>query len=264
MERRMSGGRRFDASEIRVPGENDPTVAELASALAAARELEVLDTSDGIRPTDGFEDRVMAAVATQPAPRVAVRPGSAVRGGPVAAFLIAVRDAWGVASTGGRPFAVRAQALAFVLLVLVAVGSLAGAGAVTVGGLLSQHQTPAPSVGPDQTVGPTPIGTPLPSPTPTMTGGPTSSPEVTETPGPGETGLPGGTSNPGGPGETPKPGETARPTSTPRPGQTPRPTQTPRATETPRPTETPDPGDTPEPSDDHGSDGSGSGGPGPG
>jgi hypothetical protein len=258
----MSGGRRFDPSEVRVPGETDATQAELASLLAAARDLEALAASDGIRPTDGFEDRVMGAIATQPAPRVAVRSGSAVRGGPPAAFLLAVREAWGVALTGGRPMAMRAQALAFVLLVLVAVGSLAGAGAVTVGGLLSQHESPAPSVAPDQTISPTPSATP--APTPTMTDGPTSSTEATETPGPGETGVPGGTSDPGGPGETGRPGETARPTATPKAGQTPRPTQTPRATETPRPTDTPDPGDTPEPSDDHGGDGSGSGGPGPG
>lgn len=251
----MSGGPRFDPSEIRAPGEGDSSVAELAGALAAARELEALATSDGIRPTDGFEDRVMRVIATQPPPRIAVRSGATVRGGRPAAFLLAVRDAWGIATTGGRPMAMRAQALAFVLLVFVAVGSLATAGAVTVGGLLGQHESPTPSLEPGPTVAPTPAGPA--DPTPTFSDDPSASPEPTETPGPGET------ADPGGAGETAKPGATPRPTATPKAGETPRPTQTPRPTGTPQPTETPDPGHTPEPSDGHSGDtGSAGGAPG--
>lgn len=246
----MSGGPRFDPSEIRAPGEGDSSVAELAGALAAARELEALATSDGIRPTDGFEDRVMRAIVIQPPPRIAVRSGATVRGGRPAAFLLAVRDAWGVASTGGRPMAMRAQALAFVLLVFVAVGSLATAGAVTVGGLLGQHESPTPSFEPGPTVAPTPAGPA--DPTPTFSDDPSASPEPTETTGAGETPGPGETADPGGAGETAKPVET------------PRPTQTLRPTQTPRPTETPDSGHTPEPSDGHSSDtGSAGGAPGP-
>ena len=57
----------------------------------------------------------MAAIALEPAPRAVVSSGSAVRGAGIAAFLFAIRNAWRVATAGGRPFAVRAQALAFVL-----------------------------------------------------------------------------------------------------------------------------------------------------
>ena len=59
----MSGpSRRFDPSELRTPGVTEPSVAELADALGAARELEALAASEGIRPTEGFDDRVMAAL----------------------------------------------------------------------------------------------------------------------------------------------------------------------------------------------------------
>jgi hypothetical protein len=50
----MSGpSRRFDPSELRTPGVTEPSVAELADALGAARELEALAASEGIRPTEG-------------------------------------------------------------------------------------------------------------------------------------------------------------------------------------------------------------------
>ena len=42
----------------------------------------------------------------------------------VAAFLLAIRDEWAIATSGGRPWAVRGQALAFLLLVVVAAGTL--------------------------------------------------------------------------------------------------------------------------------------------
>jgi hypothetical protein len=145
----MSGpGRRFDPAELRTsgaPGDTQPTDSELARALGIARDLEALAADDGIRPTDGFEDRVMAAIAAEPAPKLVVRPGSR-RGGPLAGFAVAFRDAWGVATGGGRPLAVRAQALAFVLLVVLGIGALTAVGAVTVGGLLQGQLTPPPSL----------------------------------------------------------------------------------------------------------------------
>lgn len=218
-------GPRFDPSELRDHRTSHQSEAELAGALAVARELEALASATGIRPTEGFEDRVMQAVATEPVPRVVVRPASAVRGGRPAAFLLALRDAWGVATTGGRPIAIRAQALAFVALLLLAVGSLTTAGVVTVGGLLT-HGSQAPSLQPAPTAIPTPAGPdatpsddPSVSPEPTLEPGPTTSPEDTATPAP-----------------TPRP----TPDDTPRPTRTPRPTDRPRATPTPDPTETPD------------------------
>src|SRR6187401_329426 len=127
----MTGpSRRFDPSELQTPGVAEPSAAELADALGAARDLEALAASDGIRPTEGFDDRVMAAIALEPAPRAVVTSGSAVRGTGPAAFLSAFRNAWRVATTGGRPFVVRAEALAFVFIVLLAAGTLTGAGAI--------------------------------------------------------------------------------------------------------------------------------------
>ena len=113
------------------------TDAELADALLIARELESMAAGEAVRPSDGFDDRVMAAIALEPAPRLLVRRGSTGRGGRLAAFLVAFGDAWRVATTGGRPTAVRVQALAFVLLVLLAAGALTTVTAVGVGAFLS-------------------------------------------------------------------------------------------------------------------------------
>jgi hypothetical protein len=237
-------GRRFDPSELRTtgrPGDTQPSDAELAETLGVARDLEALAAAEGIRPTDGFEDRVMAAIAAEPAPRLVVRPASAVRGGRAGAFLLAVRDSWGVATSGGRPIGVRAQALAFVLLVVVAAGALTTATAVTVGGLLQRNEVPPPSVQPAPSVAPTPALPPTPSaiPTPSQSAEPSETPEATE---------------------TADPTETSEADETEKPGETPRPTRTPRPTETPEPDETPDPDDTPDPegTDDHSGSGGGS------
>ena len=251
---------RFDPSEIRGSGK-DESVAELADALAAARGLEALAASDGIRPTDGFEDRVMGAIATQPAPRVAVRSRSAVRDGLVPAMLFTVRDAWVVATTAGRPTATRLRALAFVLLAVVAIGSLTAAGAVTVGGLLTQRASPTPSLDPNPAVAPTSAT----SPTATMSVEPSGSMGPIESAG----SSPSGTT---GPAQTAGPGATPRPTATsgtgngsgsgtPRPTRTPGPTETPESTDTPEPTRTPEPTTTPSATDDH-LDGDGVPGPG--
>jgi len=225
----MSGPyRRFDPAELQTPGVPEPSAAELADALGTARDLEALAASDGIRPTDGFDDRVMAAIALEPIPRALVAAGPAVRGTGPAAFLFAVRNAWRVGTTGGRPFAQRAQALAFVLIVALASVSLAGAGAIAVAGLFDRNDAPAPSVEPRPTVAPTPDVQPTPSPLQS----PVATPSVEPT-------------------QRTEPTETAEPTETSTPGRT------------TRPTRTPEPAETPEPSDDDGG-GSGSDGSGPG
>jgi uncharacterized membrane protein YgcG len=224
--------RRFDPSELQTPGVAEPSAAKLAGALGAARDLEALAASDGIRPTDGFDDRVMAAIALEPIPRAIVIGGNAVRGTGVAGFLYAVRNAWRVGSTGDRPFAVRAQALAFVFVVLVAAGSLAGAGVIAVAGLFDGNNTPAP----------TPQAVPTALPTPNMQTTPSPSPSADPT-------------------ETAQPTETAEPTETPDPGQTARPTRTPRPAETPQPTD--DHGGGGGPGPDGGGSGGGGGGSGP-
>lgn len=220
--------RRFDPGELRVPGEPDLSVAEQADALLAARELEAVASSAIVRPTEGFEDRIMAAIATEPAPRLVARPASAVRGGLIASFLMTVRDSWGVASSAGRPMAVRAQAMAFVLLVVVAATAVAGVGAVGVGSLLDRGRSPAPSVEPGPSVAPTPsVPTPSPSTSPSPSVEPSVSPDATE---------------------STEPTETAEPTETDD-----------SASETARPTKTPNPEDTDEPDETDDSSGSGSG-----
>jgi hypothetical protein len=218
----MSGPtRRFDPGELRVPGEPDPSVAEQADALLAARELEAVASSAIVRPTEGFEDRIMAAIATEPAPRLVARPASAVRGGLIASFLMTVRDSWGVASSGGRPMAVRAQAMAFVLLVVVAATAVAGVGAVGVGSLLDRGRSPAPSVEPAPSVAPTPsVPTPSPSPSPSTSPSvePSVSPDASESTEPTETAEPTETDD--------SESETARPTKTPKPDDTDEPDET--------------------------------------
>jgi uncharacterized membrane protein YgcG len=229
----MTGpSRRFDPSELRTPGAADPSAAELADALGAARDLEALAASEGIRPTEGFDDRVMAAIALEPIPRAVVTGGNVARGTAAGAFLYAVRNAWRVGSTGGRPFAVRAQALAFVFVVVLAAGSLAGAGVITVAGLFKGNNGPAPTPQAVPTALPTPIQA-TPSPSPSVE-----------------------------PTETAQPTETAEPTETPDPGQTVRPTRTPRPTQTPSGTD--DHGGGGGPGPDGGGSGGGGGGGGPG
>ena len=205
----MSGpGRRFDPAELRTsgaPGDSQPSDVELAQALGIARDLEALAASDVVGPTDGFEDRVMAAIALEPAPRLVI-PASDRRRGGIAGFIAALGTAWGVATGGGRPLAVRAQALGFVVLVVVAAGALTAVTAVTVGGWL-QAPTPVPSVPPAPTVAPTvaptpslvaPSASPIPSPTASASPEPTESLEPDETPGPNGTDDHGGDRGGGG------------------------------------------------------------------
>jgi len=202
-------GRRFDPGELRPTGnagDAQPSDAELADALVMARELEALASSDAIGPTGGFEDRVMLAVVREPAPRLVIGSGSGGLRGRIAAFVASIGSAWRVATSGGRPIAVRAQAIAFVLVVAVSAGMLATAGAVTVGALLQRGPSPSPSVLPTPSIIPTPSIPPSPSPRPTP-----SAPTPTATPTDRA-------------GETAEPGETARPDRTPRPNDTPEPT----------------------------------------
>ena len=241
--------RRFDPAELRIPGEPDPTLAEQADALSTARDLEAVAMDSVVLPTDGFSDRVMAAIAVEPAPRLVVAPAATVRGGAIGAFLLTVRRSWAVAMGGGRPMAVRAQALAFVLLVLLAAGALTGVTALTVGALIGPNGA---TTGPDRSALPTAPVTPIVSPSPPE---PSDSPEPSRSPEDDVTSQPTELTEPT---ETPDPTETAKPAGTPKPVVTPRPTRTPRATETPHPTE------TPEGSDDHGIDGGGGDGTGSG
>jgi hypothetical protein len=233
----MNDPRRFNPSELLGGADEPPSEAELADAYATARVLEAHALADRIGPTEGFEDRVMAAIATEPAPRVVLRPGPAVRGGRPAAFLSALRDSWAIATGGGRPMVVRAQALGFLLVVVVAAGSLGTVAAVGVGGLLQPQSTPVPTVAPISTSSPAPdaSASPLPSPSPLIE--PSPSPSATETLEPGETPnateTPEGTDDHGGASATETPGatDTAEPEDTTKPGETLKPGETPGASD---------------------------------
>lgn len=237
----MNGPRRFDPSELRgAPGE-PPSEAQLADALAAARVLETQAAADRIGPTAGFEDRVMAAIAREPAPRLVIRPGTAVRGGRLAGFAAAVRDSWGIATGQGRPIAVRAQALGFLAIVVVAAGSLGTVTAVGVGSLLQPGPIVAPSVAPISTISPSfatpsampsspsPSTSPSPSPTPTQTSEPRETAEPTATDEP--TATPEGTDDGASSTNTPEPTDTSEPEDTPKPGETQRPSETPASSD---------------------------------
>jgi hypothetical protein len=183
-------GRRFDPSELEngdPAGNGDAAAAELQ---VIARDLEAFASSESVTPSVDFEDRVMAALADEPPPR-------AVSAGGLVGLMALVRDAWRLTWRGGRPLAVRAQALAFVLLAAVALGSLGSLAVVGVGKLLSPA-TPPPTVAP----------APLPTPTPSLVPSPSSSPSVTPTPSP----TPSPTASPTQ--GTAKPTETAEPTET--------------------------------------------------
>jgi hypothetical protein len=238
MAERGSGPDRFRPDELG----GEATVGEQAEALATARELEWLAAADDIAPTAGFADRVMAAVAAEPTPRPVVAAASAARRGALLGVLAAFRDLWRVAWTGGRPLAVRAPAMAMVLILLA---GMLGAGALGVGAMVRLVQAPSHTPEPTEVVEPTLTPGPTlspPSTEPTLEG----SPEPTETTEPSESSEP--TEAPEPP-ETARPGATPEPTehATPRPTRTPRPTESPEATKTPNPSQTPDHSETPEP-----------------
>lgn len=203
----------FGAAEL----PEDEPAADLATSLATARELEAMAAAPDTATGDDFTDRVMAAIALEPVPQPSAVAGSALRSGRPLGFVAAVRDAWRVAVSGGRPLAVRAQALALVLVAAVAVGSLLSAGGFAVAGALGllapsdppavlpspspppslvPGPSPSPSVSPPPSVSPSPSISPSPTvrPTPTATPDDTESPEATDDDG-------GGNSGPGGGGD---------------------------------------------------------------
>ena len=185
---------RFDPSELELELDH-----EAAGLLATARALEAYAESTPAAPSSGFEDRVMAAIATEPLPRPTTRHG----------LLAMLRDAWAGAFGPGRPLAVRAQAFALLLVVAVAVGSLGSLAAVGAARLLSPDQlppiaTPSPTPSPIPTPSPSPSPSVSPSPSPTVapSTAPTAAPTATET----ETDEPSGTDDSGGGGGNSGPG----------------------------------------------------------
>ena len=214
--------RPFHPSELSGADGGEPTSAELGEALATARAIETQLAAADVHPSTEFAARVMAAIADEPKPQPAVAAGVALRQGRIGTLFAALADSWRVAFSGGRPLAVRAQAAAFVLVAILAAGSLGGIGLVGALDVLAPNRSPSPP--PTQAA---PV-TPSPRLGPTETSQPTDTTEPTETPDASE---------------TPEPSETREPARTARPGKTDHPNETPEPTET----------------DDHG-DGSGGGG----
>jgi hypothetical protein len=181
-------GRRFEPAELTDPP-GELTEAEVVLAAAMARDLEAIAERDDATAI-GFSDRVMAAIATEPTPKPTRAFGIALRAGRLGGTLAALGDAWRVAFGGGRPLAVRGQAFALVLVVLVGVLGVTGGAAVGAARLLnpdvapSPSPSPAPSLLPSPSPSPSPSLEPSPSPTPsaspTETVGPTESPESTD------------------------------------------------------------------------------------
>jgi hypothetical protein len=240
----MSGlGGGFDPAELRDLDGPPIDEAEAAAMLEVARDLEAFAATQVEPPSVGFEDRVMAAIASEPTPVVAA--------GFLAGLVLAFREAWRTAWSVDRPMSARGRSLAFVVLSMILVASTGLVAAVGVSQLLDRDPTTAPSPDPSLTVptpslappsGPTPLASPTLSPSPGTTPSPSPSPtpRPTETEEPGETAE--ATDDHGGGGGTP------RPTSSPKPAKTPHPSDTPEPDDTPHPDDTPDPDETPSPS----------------
>ena len=160
---------------------SDATPDELAAEAGVARELEGLTERSGAAPGTDFAERVMSAVSREPTPAPARAAGIALRRGALAAFVASLRDAWRVTTRSGFPIAVRAQALA---LVLVVAGLAAGSGLATAGALgLFDADRGSPSPEPTVEVpSPTPtIDTPSPTAPPSPSTEPSDSAEPTVT-----------------------------------------------------------------------------------
>ncbi|GAC1669257.1 MAG: hypothetical protein NVS9B8_12010 [Candidatus Limnocylindrales bacterium] len=120
------------------PGDEERLVADMA------RDLETTTMTSEIRPSDGFADRVMLAIADEPLPQPVRAFGIALVGGHLRAAAAAVGDAWRTISSAPVPVAVRAQALALVLAVVVGSAMVAGGAAVGAIGLINAS-TPTPN-----------------------------------------------------------------------------------------------------------------------
>ena len=114
----MTGpGRRFDPAEL-LDDETSLSAADQLATASIARELEAIADRDGGVAQD-FTDRVMASIAAEPTPAPTVAFGVALRTRRVRSALAAIVDSFRVGlGGGGRPLAVRGQALALALVVL--------------------------------------------------------------------------------------------------------------------------------------------------
>jgi uncharacterized membrane protein YgcG len=144
--------------------------ADAAAALAVARRIEAATiVAPPAAPAPDFTDRVMAALVDEPGPGSVGFVAPLRKLGVLAGFGASMRQAWATLERPGRPAFARAAALAYVLTVVAAGVSLAGAatfGAAGAFGLL----------GPASTHRPTPTPTPAPFVAPVITPHPVAEP----------------------------------------------------------------------------------------
>lgn len=250
----------FSATEL--DGSSGVAPEDLAGASRVARDLELLAGRTPTVTSPDFTDRVMGAIAMEPAPAPARVATRALRRGAIGALVLSLRDAWRVSFGSGFPMAARAQAFALVMVFAVlATGSgMATAGALGLLGDANQRPVPSgepsPEPGrpsPEPTADPSrsPDGSTEPSPSPDASSSADPSASAGESEDPEASERPDGTDDGGGGGGGDR--ETPRPTETPDDDDddhTPSPTETPD--DTPEPSRTPRPSDTPDPSDDSG------------
>jgi hypothetical protein len=182
----MIGPRNVQPDEL-----GDADGMDVQDAMRVGNRLNEAMDEVPITTREGFSDRVMTALAGEPTPGTTGFLAPLRRRGFLAGLGESVRQAW--ASVGsGRPMLGRSAALAYVLAVLIAGISLAGAATVgTAGalGLFDPASTPSPApttpgpTAPPVTTAPPPSIPPTPSPSPNMSeppDGPTPSPTQTD------------------------------------------------------------------------------------
>jgi hypothetical protein len=202
----MMGPRNVQPDEL-----GDADGMDVQDAMRVGNRLNEAMDEVPITTREGFSDRVMTALAGEPTPGTTGFLAPLRRRGFLAGLGESVRQAW--ASVGsGRPMLGRSAALAYVLAVLIAGISVAGAATVgTAGalGLFDPPSTPSPApttpapTAPPVTTAPPPSIPPTPSPSPNMSeppDGPTPSPTQTDD-GPEASDDHGGNSGPGGGGD---------------------------------------------------------------
>ena len=250
--------RPFTPAEL--DGIADTAPDELLALGRVARELEAAAERGGVRPSPDFADRVMRSIAAEPSPAPVWAAGVAVRRHSPTAVLASLRDALRVGFGAGFPIAVRAQALALVLLVTAVFAT--GGGMATVGAVRLLSGNPLPGF-PDATARPVatgPVETPAGSLDPSAVSGspdpsdpsePSASdhPDASGSDAPGESpeasdqnGNGGGTGHDNG--RSPQPTETPHPTESDQHDNggglggsgDPQPTEAPQPTESPWPT----------------------------
>ncbi len=246
----MTTRRPFDLDDLGAASHDD-----LTAATAMARRLADSIDEVSVATSAGFADRVMAAIADEPAPSTVGFLAPLWRRGMLGGFAASVRQAWVSLSGAGRPAFVRATALAYVLVVAIAGSALVGAATFGVAGALGMlgptptesltptpvapDVTPAPTTGPIETPSPpAPVPSPSESADPSDDHGGGSGPEPSDDDeggsGPEPSDDEGGDSGPGG-GQD----DSGSDDSSGSGSSNPEPTDKPRPTETPEPTETP-------------------------